>query len=133
MRYLSKIALAAGVALALPSSALAWTGFTTTALNLRTSAGGPVLTRMPPGAPVEVVGSCGGPWYQVFFAGYRGCAHSAYITTQMVYSPTPYPPAYFYPGPLYPYGWSGARIGLGIGLLGLALHAAHGPRWWHWD
>jgi hypothetical protein len=117
------------LAIALPTAAHAWTGFTTTSLNLRASAAGAIITSMPPGSPVEVVGSCGGRWYHVVFAGIQGCAHSAYITTQMAYAP--YPHAYPYPGPgpwmtpPPPYGWYGARVGLSLGILGLALHAAH--------
>ena len=86
---------------------------------------------MPPGAPVEVIGSCGGRWYHVLYAGYQGCAHSAYITTRVAYAPNPYPPFVVHPAPMYPY-WYGARVGLGIGLLGLALHGLHHHHW-DWD
>jgi uncharacterized protein YraI len=119
---LKQFALAAGVLLALMSTAAA--AIVTNPLNLRRGPGTGfgVITIMPPGARVDVI-ECGGDWCRVAWRGIEGFASASYLAEDGAYAYAP-PPVYFAPPPVVSFGfgwgprWSGYWGGGGRGHWG---------------
>lgn len=86
----------------LPASADAAAARTTTALNMRTgpSTGYAVITVIPGGGRVEIIGRSGG-WCHVDYRGYRGWSSCRYL------GGVAYAPRYVYPQP---------RVGVYLGF-----------------
>lgn len=67
-----------------PGIASAVPGFSTADVNLRAgpSTANPVVTTIPAGAPVQIVGCLNGwSWCDTLWAGYRGWVSGAYLNT----------------------------------------------------
>lgn len=94
--------------------ALAWAapGFSTADVNMRAgpSTANPVVTTIPGGSPVEIVGCLAGwSWCDTLWAGYRGWVAGAYLNTAWQGQTVPFVsyarrlavPVVVYDGPAY--------------------------------
>jgi uncharacterized protein YraI len=115
----SKAALAGALLLISAGMAAAAPGVTTASLKLRAGPGTGfgVLTTMPNGAGVHVLGCGPEGWCRVMFAGFTGYANATYLSVgpggPVAVAVAP-PVAVIVPGPVYGYGpYYGYRAGWG--------------------
>ncbi len=96
----------------LPALAWAIPGYSTADVNLRTgpSMANPVVTTIPHGAPVQILGCLSGwSWCDTAWAGYRGWVAGAYLSASwqgkavpfVIYAPRLRVPVVAYNGPAY--------------------------------
>ena len=69
---------------------------TTSSLNMRSGAStsNTIITTIPSGATVEIMGSASGGWYPVRYAGNKGWSHGDYLTSGSASTPAPAPVSY---------------------------------------
>lgn len=115
--------------------ALAWAvpGYATADVNLRAgpSTANPVVTTIPRGAPVQIVGCLAGwSWCDTVWAGYRGWVAGAYLNASwhgrrvsfVAYAPRLGVPVVVYNGPAY---WRRYYAGTPW-FVGRPYHPVHG-------